>query len=136
MMNKSTAYHEHNATTLLGKVYFSSLGLIFLSAFVSYYVQFPGLVSLHGIEPAWRSFSNKFPFFEKWLSNHLRRNDNSAKVDGVISLEIDMICETIALLGILLSSIAARLVFIEMLLLVKIASFHLIILIANFFCRK
>ena len=45
----------------LSKVYTKGLGYIFLTAFLSYYVQFPALSSMGGIEPSNDLFRRAFP---------------------------------------------------------------------------
>jgi len=114
---KSGRYEQYDARTLLGKIYFSSLGSIFAIAFVSYYVQFPGLVSSYGIEPAWRSFSTAFPNINKWLLTRVNRDTITVagKYDS-LAIEIDILCEIVAVLGIFLSCVAARFVWTEILL--------------------
>ena len=75
-------------------IYLSSLGAIFLIANLSYYVQFPGLLSSVGVEPA---AARVLPTLFPELKRHLEEND----VDG------DSFIESLCLVGIVLSSIAA-----------------------------
>mmetsp|Transcript_8806 Transcript_8806/g.16625 ORF Transcript_8806/g.16625 Transcript_8806/m.16625 type:complete len:735 (+) Transcript_8806:123-2327(+) len=85
----------------------SGLGLIFLIAFVSYYIQFPGLVSSAGIEPAGRIFPRVFPLLYKKLV------DSESKEELVWHdlcsswVKVDLLCETCCIIGILLSSMVA-----------------------------
>lgn len=76
-------------------IYLSSVGTIFLIANLSYYVQFPGLLSSSaGVEPAaTRVIPNAFPK----LQRHLEEN----AIDG------DSFIETLCVIGIVLSSIVA-----------------------------
>lgn len=75
-------------------LYLSSLGAIFLIANLSNYVQFPGLLSSVGVEPAaTRVLPKLFPE----LQHHLEENN----IDG------DSFIESLCLVGVVLSSIVA-----------------------------
>lgn len=75
-------------------IYLSSVGTIFLIANLSYYVQFPGLLSSVGVEPAAsRVIPKAFPDLQQLLE----QND----VDG------DSFIETLCMIGVVLSSIVA-----------------------------
>ena len=104
--------------SMIRSVFLSGLGVIFFTAFVSYHVQFPGLNSSSGIEPAGRIFPYAFPQIYKgeWqfqtleLGGWLRlpfpfkfHNDTR-----VLWYEVDILCEVVSILGIFLSAIAAR----------------------------
>jgi hypothetical protein len=82
--------------------FLSGLGLIFLVAFVSYYVQFPGLVSSSGIEPAGRIFPRAFPaLYKHWWFNDIIDDSKEMWV------AVDVLCEAACTLGIFLSALAA-----------------------------
>ena len=86
----------------LRNIFLSGLGLIFLVAFVSYYVQFPGLVSSSGIEPAGRIFPRAFPaLYKHWWFHDII--DDSKEMWVVV----DVLCEAACVLGIFLSTLAA-----------------------------
>lgn len=80
--------------------FLSLLGFIYGSAFLSYYIQFPGLVSSSGIEPSSRLLSYAFPTINQFLE---------AEMDGkdAFMLSVDALCEICAMLGVTLSCIAA-----------------------------
>lgn len=79
---------------MLRTAYLCSVGVIFLIAHLSYYQQFPGLLSTVGVEPAaTRVLPNSFPVLHEKL-----QQDN---VDG------DSFIEVTCLVGILLSSVVA-----------------------------
>lgn len=78
----------------LRQVYLSSLGVIFLVAFMSYYVQFPGLLSSSGLEPVSRVLPYALPNVDKYLVQ--RR-----------WIDPDSLCELLALGGTALSAVAA-----------------------------
>ena len=75
-------------------IYLSSLGSIFLVANLSYYVQFPGLLSSVGVEPA---TTRVLPKFFPQLQHQFEENN----VDG------DSFIECMCLVGVVLSSIVA-----------------------------
>ncbi len=86
---------------------------IFFVAFASYYYQFPGLLSSSGIEPVGRIFPRVFPsFYDAWFLDEDRRAAGHAHDDFEntkrIWVEIDIFCECAAILGMVLSLIAAR----------------------------
>jgi Protein of unknown function (DUF1222). len=86
----------------------SGLGLIFLIAFVSYHVQFPGLVSSAGIEPAGRIFPHVFPrLYDKLIENDSQSSSSSTRTTSFLWVKVDLLCETCCILGIVLSSIVA-----------------------------
>ena len=70
-------------------LYLSSLALIYLIAFWSYFTQFPGLNSSSGLEPASRLFPYAFP----WLKDKVH--------------DVDTFCELTAVVGMLLSGLVA-----------------------------
>jgi hypothetical protein len=82
--------------------FLSTLGLIFCSAFLSYYVQFPGLLSSAGIEPVGRSIHFVFPNLSRWLEERLGGDKD------LYWAELDVMCDLIAIVGVVLSCIVAR----------------------------
>jgi len=50
-------------------IYLSSLGCIFLIAYLSYYIQYPGLSSSAGIEPTDRLLKDEYPKLNDYLSD-------------------------------------------------------------------
>ena len=94
------------ASAMIRSVFLSGLGVIFLVAFVSYHLQFPGINSSSGIEPAGRIFPYVFPQIYsgklKWPSVHFHKDTT------VFWYEVDVLCETASLLGIIFSIIASR----------------------------
>jgi len=89
-------------------MFLSSLGFIFTSTFLSYYVQFPGLSSSSGIEPVGRIIPSVFPQLKEWLIG-LNSADQQLGNGSVqrFDVEMDVICELVAILGIILSCVAA-----------------------------
>ena len=89
-------------------VFLSGIGAIFFIAFNSYYVQFPGLLSSSGIEPAGRIFPKVFSRFHNsfFRDDHLSHHDEGMKIREW--LQVDLMCEGVSILGALLSAIAAR----------------------------
>ena len=73
-------------------MYLSSLGVIQLIAFWSYYIQFPGLLSSSGIEPVERLM----PYAAPYLYQHLVLTE---------VMDCDTLCELFAVFGILISCI-------------------------------
>ncbi len=82
-------------------MFLCGIGLIFSLAFASYHVQFPGLVSSSGIEPASRSLSFAFPTLGKILQEKFRNR-------YTFMISVDILCELCTTLGVLISCIAAR----------------------------
>jgi hypothetical protein len=106
-------------------IFLSGIACVFCTAFLSYHTQFPGLNSSAGIEPAGRIFPHAFPQLyrsEIWTRNRDDRNSDSSSTgddlgdDGdeemddlkLFWFEVDVLCETVAILGIFLSGLAAR----------------------------
>mmetsp|Transcript_8643 Transcript_8643/g.12947 ORF Transcript_8643/g.12947 Transcript_8643/m.12947 type:complete len:677 (+) Transcript_8643:78-2108(+) len=85
------------------RAFLCSLGVVFTTAFVSYYVQFPGLISSSGIEPAGRALrtGTTFRSSSQWLEQRLGEDKET------YFTEVDVICETIAIIGVVLSTMAA-----------------------------
>ena len=83
----------------LDTAYLSSIGGLFTIAFLSYFVQFPGLLSSSGLEPVGRILPFVFPNKYQLLGT------SSDEVENWIAVEI--ICEVVAIVGVLLSSVAA-----------------------------
>lgn len=81
-------------------IFLSWLGLIYSSAFLSYYIQFPGLVSSSGIEPSGRLLSYVFPTISHFIEARINGKD-------AFMLSVDVLCEICAILGVILSCIAA-----------------------------
>ena len=98
-------------------IFLSGLGVIFLTAFVSYHVQFPGLLSSSGIEPVGRIFPYAFPqtYKGEWQFQALELGRVHVPLPlkfhddtRVFWYEVDVLCEVVSILGIFLSTIAAR----------------------------
>ena len=79
----------------LSQLYLKSIGFIYIIAFLSYYVQYPALSSRSGIEPSERIFVHAFP-----------RIHNLVKLGYV---DVDSFVELINVLGIVISTVIARL---------------------------
>jgi len=102
--------------TRMRTAYLCSIGAIFLIAHLSYYVQFPGLLSTVGVEPAaTRVLPHSFPVLHKILKQK--------NIDG------DSFIEITCLLGVLLSSIVASGLF-------QHASFFIALTAIYFFLTK
>lgn len=104
-MTKSSTDYSSSSSTVIEKdnirrinpqsLFLSSLGIIHLIAFWSYYVQFPGLLSSSGIEPVRRLM----PFAAPWIHKEL--------ISGTEIIDEDSLCELCAVLGMVLGSIIA-----------------------------
>jgi hypothetical protein len=77
------------------------IGAIYGIAFASYWVQFPGLVSSNGLEPAGRIFQSSFPFLYKKIEV-IVGNDNQS-----FWITVDIICEGVTFMGCVLSLLVA-----------------------------
>ncbi len=86
-------------------IFLSSLGFIFCAAFLSYYVQFPGLVSSSGVEPVARLLQVVFPKLNKLIESSFGKDN-----DPYMAIT-DIICELCAILGVILSCLVARQVY-------------------------
>lgn len=83
----------NNHNQKVQSVYLTSLSTIFLIAFISYYVQYPGLLSSScGLEPVDRVLFKAFPFF----------------IGKERFIDVDSLCELSCILGIILSCVAVR----------------------------
>ena len=83
-------------------LYLSCLASTFVIAFLSYYVQFPGLNSSSGLEPGGRVFPHLFP----WLHHFIFGNVAGVPLDKWW-VEVDVLCESTVVVGLLLSCLAA-----------------------------
>lgn len=82
-------------------IFLCSIGIIYGIAFASYWVQFPGLVSSNGLEPAGRIFQVSFPFLHKKIETIATKNIQS------IWITVDILCEAVTIMGFILSLIVA-----------------------------
>jgi len=84
-MEPNTNQAMRSCSSLHG-VFLRALGLVFLLANISYYVQYPGLLSSAGIEPVDRIFPKLFPTLQKILLEwHV---DEDSFVDALVLLNI------------------------------------------------
>ena len=86
--------------------FLSGLGCIFLIAFLSYYHQFPGLVSSSGIEPSGRIFSRAFPRLHEYIVEKASISKVRRVHDESVWAIVDVLLEVASLTGILLSTLA------------------------------
>jgi hypothetical protein len=87
--NHATTTNNNNRLSVL---YLKSLGVIFLVAFGSYYVQFPGLLSASGLEPVHRLA----PYASPWLYRTFIRSE---------IMDADSLVELLTVLGMFLSAV-------------------------------
>ncbi len=79
-------YQTSRGCSSLHGLFLRALGLIFLVANISYYVQYPGLLGTAGIEPVDRVLSKVFPTLQKLLLEwHI---DEDSFVDALALLNI------------------------------------------------
>jgi hypothetical protein len=84
-MEQNTNQTSHSCRSLHG-VFLRVLGLIFLLANISYYVQYPGLLGSAGIEPVDRILPKLFPTLQRLLLEwHV---DEDSFVDALVLLNI------------------------------------------------
>lgn len=86
-----------NVMPLVPKLFLSSIGFIYVIAFSSYWIQFPGLVSSSGIEPVGRTLPILFPFVYDRIQSFIGTDTRA------IWIATDIMCESIAWIGVLLS---------------------------------
>ena len=75
-------------------IYLSSIGLIFLVAYLSCYVQYPGLSSAAGIEPSHRIVKHAYPNLHGYL------------IESNI-MDTDSMCNLILIVGVVFSILAS-----------------------------
>jgi hypothetical protein len=90
-----TRKDDYRRDRRLQELYLFFLATVFLIAFASYYVQFPGLLSNAGLEPVQRVLPNYFPLVHKLL----------ILADWI---DADSLCELVAISGIFLSGLVIR----------------------------
>lgn len=81
--------------------FLSSIGIIYGISFASYWVQFPGLVSSNGLEPAGRIFQASFPFLYEKIETIVEHDVNS------LWITVDILCEAVTVMGFMLSLLVA-----------------------------
>ena len=78
-------------------LFLRSLSFVFLTAFASFYVQFPGLLSSSGLEPVDRVLPIAFP----WINEHIIQS-NFFLTKWVDSA--DSLCKLVSITGIIFSA--------------------------------
>eukprot|EP00957_Ditylum_brightwellii_P078873 5997480-Ditylum_brightwellii.AAC.1 len=111
--NKKTTTKSTGSTAVLyHHAFLSILSLIYFQAFVSYYLQYPGLNSTFGVEPVNMKNINIFGA-EIFPNSSSQKSDNLNEMVDMIKLntmemDVDTFCEMVAFVGGLLSLVCAR----------------------------
>jgi hypothetical protein len=83
---EQNTYQKSRSCSSLHGLFLRALGLVFLVANTSYYLQSPGLLGTAGIEPVDRVLSKLFPALQKFLLDwHI---DEDSFVDALALLNI------------------------------------------------
>ena len=81
-------------------IFLLSIGSLFTIAFLSYFVQFPGLLSSSGLEPVGRIYPAVFPKKYQYFGT----SSDDVHTNWI---QVEVICDIAAVAGVILSSLVA-----------------------------